>query len=130
MPFCPKCRSEYKIGVTSCPDCRVELIDRLTEPLSDEFLADDDVDSVLLYETGNYMKAHFVVGALEEAGIPCWSKRLGLGGRLGGSVTGAISHVVPDLPKPAQIYVHPHDLPDAQKILQAINDANPEDSDE
>ena len=29
MPWCPKCRSEYREGFTECADCRVALVDEL-----------------------------------------------------------------------------------------------------
>ena len=28
--FCPSCEAEYKEGITSCPDCSVELVNELT----------------------------------------------------------------------------------------------------
>ena len=29
MPWCPKCKSEYREGITTCVDCKVELVDDL-----------------------------------------------------------------------------------------------------
>ena len=31
MPWCPKCRNEYRAGFTVCADCGVELVDQLGE---------------------------------------------------------------------------------------------------
>ena len=31
MPWCPKCRNEYREGFTVCADCGMELVDELTE---------------------------------------------------------------------------------------------------
>lgn len=31
MPFCPKCKTEYREGFKICADCKVELVDSLTE---------------------------------------------------------------------------------------------------
>lgn len=31
MPFCPKCKNEYREGFKICPDCELELVDELTE---------------------------------------------------------------------------------------------------
>jgi len=27
--FCPKCKSEYRKGITKCPECNVDLVDEL-----------------------------------------------------------------------------------------------------
>ncbi|MFH2055497.1 MAG: DUF2007 domain-containing protein [bacterium] len=119
MPFCPKCRYEYERDVTQCPDCEVDLVEVLPEFAERD--RDDDVSSVLLYKTDDYMLAQLLVGALEASDIPCWAKRLGMG-RLGSSVTGAITHSVYDVPKTAEIYVHPDDLEQAQEILQGLTE--------
>ncbi len=29
MAFCPKCKSEYRAGITYCPDCKCDLVDTL-----------------------------------------------------------------------------------------------------
>lgn len=29
MPYCPKCRYEYRADVTKCPDCDEKLVDEL-----------------------------------------------------------------------------------------------------
>ena len=29
MPYCPKCRYEYREGIEECPDCDVELVEVL-----------------------------------------------------------------------------------------------------
>lgn len=31
MPFCPKCRYEYREGFDTCPDCDVKLVQKLPE---------------------------------------------------------------------------------------------------
>jgi hypothetical protein len=35
MPFCPKCKYEYKAGTAACPDCGEKLVDKLPEPVED-----------------------------------------------------------------------------------------------
>lgn len=30
MPFCPRCRYEYHVGIHRCPDCGAELVDELS----------------------------------------------------------------------------------------------------
>ena len=31
MPWCPKCKNEYKDGYTVCADCGSDLVDELTQ---------------------------------------------------------------------------------------------------
>lgn len=33
MPYCPKCRAEYRQGFTKCADCDVELVDELSNDI-------------------------------------------------------------------------------------------------
>lgn len=42
MPYCPKCRYEYKPSIARCPDCDVDLVDSLPpeEKQTPESLAD------------------------------------------------------------------------------------------
>ena len=67
MPWCPKCRNEYREGFTVCADCGVELVDRLDEAKADtvkiisgpteemnrvyEFLQDNKIKGVYLEES-------------------------------------------------------------------------------
>lgn len=120
MPFCPNCRYEYSKDIDECPDCGAALVDKLHDDRPDG--ADDDVRSVLLLKTDDYLKAQLVAGALEESGIRYWAKRLGLSGRLGTAVTGAIMHDVLDAPKPAEIYVLPDNLAEAQEIMRSFEE--------
>ena len=39
MPWCPKCKCEYKEGITECADCKV--------PLVDEFPVDESVEEAI-----------------------------------------------------------------------------------
>ena len=39
MPWCPKCKCEYKEGITECADCKV--------PLVDEFPVDEPVEEAI-----------------------------------------------------------------------------------
>lgn len=38
MSWCPKCKNEYRAGITVCPDCNEELMEELTEALTLEFV--------------------------------------------------------------------------------------------
>ena len=38
MSWCPKCKNEYRAGITICPDCNEELMAELTEAVELEFV--------------------------------------------------------------------------------------------
>ncbi len=37
MPFCPKCRYEYRPEIWECPDCGVRLVEKLEEDEYEEY---------------------------------------------------------------------------------------------
>jgi len=48
MPFCPKCKYEYVPGITTCPDCDLKLVEKLSDvPMED--LADEGLVCVATY---------------------------------------------------------------------------------
>ncbi len=47
MPFCPKCRSEYRKDITHCPTCDVDLVGEAELP---EQLTDDQVIAAMAEE--------------------------------------------------------------------------------
>ena len=38
MSWCPKCKNEYRAGITVCPDCNEALLDELSEEIQLEFV--------------------------------------------------------------------------------------------
>lgn len=38
MPWCPKCRNEYRKGITVCAECKVELVDSLEDSPKQAFI--------------------------------------------------------------------------------------------
>ena len=69
MPFCPKCRAEYREGFTRCSDCDVELVDEL--PPEEEMADEEPSDLVQLHIFAGDIYAEMVKEALENEGIWC-----------------------------------------------------------
>jgi hypothetical protein len=67
MPFCPKCRYEYRRGVRECPDCRIELVDALPSPAPPPQV---DLTEVELCTIQNEIHAKLLQGILAREGIP------------------------------------------------------------
>ena len=118
MPYCPECKYEYESGTKICPDCGAPLVEgSLPE---EEVNPDDDVDAVLLLETENTLRAEFLVGALEQEGIPYVARGLGLTDSLGGAVGGDVSHGAFSSPRPASVRVNPRDYDRAKALLDSL----------
>jgi len=65
--FCPVCESEYRTGITRCPDDDAELVDRLTP----ETGASDDSEArfVMLHTMPSPAEAEMVNDILRQNGI-------------------------------------------------------------
>ena len=69
MPFCPKCRFEYKEGMNECPDCGGPLADELAPEASPE-----EPNFVPLKNVPSRLYAQMVQEALKNEGIACMIK--------------------------------------------------------
>ena len=72
MPFCPKCRYEYRIGMSRCPDCDERLVDTMPpEDINKGDLPDEPdknwIQIARLYSTAY---ANMIVELLREKNIP------------------------------------------------------------
>ena len=71
MPFCPKCKYEYREGIARCPDCDLPLRAHLREEPKAEPMEDA---WVVVATAANEMEARVIRGVLESAGIPVWER--------------------------------------------------------
>ena len=78
MPFCPKCRAEYREGFTKCHDCQLTLVDKLTPEKTpketSKKMGPFSGELVMIYTTPNQGSAAFVKSLLEASNIPCFVK--------------------------------------------------------
>ncbi len=65
MPYCPKCRAEYRPGIRICADCKVKLVAFL-EPEEDNW-----VNFKEIYISYNELEAERIKALLEENWIDC-----------------------------------------------------------
>ena len=84
MPYCPKCRSEYRQGFTKCADCDVELVDELSNEVPEEEEIKSvhqwltNLESEMMLDTFTEpVEFMYVVSMLEEMEIPFLVKSSG-----------------------------------------------------
>ncbi|SYZ72886.1 hypothetical protein TRIP_C21001 [Candidatus Zixiibacteriota bacterium] len=72
MPFCPKCRYEYREGVALCPDCNEKLVPHLAESSGTENVNDNETpkDWIPLVRLTSLASAEMIIDILRSKGIP------------------------------------------------------------
>lgn len=65
MPWCPKCKNEYREGITTCSDCNVPLVEDLSEVVSD--------NKKLVFSTEHKEKTDDFIKYLAYSGIHSYS---------------------------------------------------------
>jgi len=66
MPFCPKCKEEYRDGIEICAECGEALV--ATLPTDDS--KHPSIEFVLLAEAQGEIQTRLLKAALEQDGIP------------------------------------------------------------
>ena len=121
MPYCPKCRYEYKPTVEICPDCGKKLVAKLkqkkrkkvaTLEISEE-KALIEPKLKLLYVSRNLIYANFLKETLKRNGIPCLIKRESMG---------LIPALVPQSLTDVSIFVREEDFGKSCEIKEQIVD--------
>ena len=121
MPYCPKCRYEYKPTIEICLDCGKKLVAELkqkkrkkvaTLEISEE-KALIEPKLKLLYVNRNLIYANFLKETLKRNGIPCLIKRESMG---------LIPALVPQSLTDVSIFVREEDFEKSCEIKDQIVD--------
>ena len=65
MPWCPKCKTEYREGITVCADCKVELVEEYKDAL-----LQDATEMLVKVDAEHQMFVNKMHDFLEYSGIP------------------------------------------------------------
>jgi hypothetical protein len=116
MPYCPKCRCEYREDVEICPDCDIELIDILPPEIPEEY---EDAEWVELYSFPGSLYARMAIEMLTLEGIPSYCQSYFGGTALSGG-SGA------DYPgATASVFVLEPDLEHGRNVIEPMIDELP-----
>ena len=92
MPWCPKCKAEYREGFTKCASCDVTLVDELPEQTEEELAPPETSEGVQLrepiavYTAESRVNAEMVRDVLRDSGLAVAMQRVLL--EHSGAVTG------------------------------------------
>lgn len=90
MPWCPRCKEEYRDGFTVCAECGENLVDELPKETVQVsgFTPGEEVELRLLTYCADNIESKMVQGLLREEDIPFVLKDSGRGRYLGDSIFG------------------------------------------
>lgn len=78
MPWCPKCKTEYREGYSKCSDCDIELVDKLIKipekPNVPNNFISAPIDPCFLVSVNNDYQAKLIYNMLQNIDIPCFFK--------------------------------------------------------
>ena len=110
MAFCPNCEAEYREGITVCPDCQVELVDKLTPENRVHDRSEGEPVPLQSFKTA--AEAEMVRETLDQNGIRSF-------------VEGGDFAVIPSsFSQEVVVMVDERDLPHAVEIYNAYFDAD------
>lgn len=107
--FCPTCESEYKEGITRCPDDDSELVERLTP--ENTVHDNSEASFVSLYKLGSTAEAEMVNDIFQKNGIRSMIKAGGLD---------AFSPLLSATAQGAEIFVDERDADRAAEMYNAF----------
>ena len=72
--FCPKCKSEYRVGFVRCADCDVDLVDELPRETEEDVGEEEYVSYQPVLSTFNYSDISFIKSVLDGEDIHYYFK--------------------------------------------------------
>jgi hypothetical protein len=117
MPFCPKCKSEYRPGVARCRDCGAALVEALPpEP----WQPTPETELAVLCRGVEPGEAEVMREVLAQAGIACSVRTFG-------PITGDLARVADGVTHDAcTILVTRNRLKEAERVLEEARSARVE----
>lgn len=106
MPWCPKCRIEYRENYSTCTDCNSSLVEKLDDEKS------ENNHEAFLTTVYSDIEADMLESLLNSYKIPVLRKYQGAGGILKIYLGGAISPI--DIFVPSELYDLAKDLIEAK----------------
>ncbi len=91
MPYCPKCKTEYKPGIEKCSDCNLPLVEELPEESPEE--TPGEIKYKLLRNLPSRLYAEMLKESLQNAGISSIIKGDDIGIMLGSYSTTSLVEV-------------------------------------
>ena len=115
--WCPHCKAEYIQGIYRCPECDVDLVDRLPDK-EEKQIIDKDAEFVEIMNTYDAGVLTVVKSILDDVGIPYFIK--------GEHSVYVFSHIYP-----AWVLVVKQEAEKAKQLLKdLIQDENPDTTDQ
>lgn len=108
MPFCPKCKYEYKEDIKECPDCGARLVDKLPDD------SPQGIHYVPFRSLPSRLYAEMLQEALKREGIPSIIKGDDVGIMLGSYSTTS--------PVTVSIWVREGDMKRCEEIADQMLD--------
>ena len=123
MHHCPKCYYEYEHRVSVCPDCDVPLVDGPvpTKQPAVRSSDDDDSETLLLFESQDFLKLRFLLDLLDQEGIPYATHKLTQYGGAAASETFTVGlSAASTVGGIARVYVAAENYEQAKELLAAL----------
>ena len=94
MPWCPKCKNEYREGFTNCSDCGCELVELLEAEEDKAEVIEHDIEVFFMSVTSDN-EAKIIESKLNAFGVPTLKKFRGIDGIYGNVSFSGVDIYVP-----------------------------------